>query len=117
MADKSLAQIEPRPGVAKPDAVLKAEGVRRQFGGLVAVDVERLEVQRGAITALIGPNGAGKSTFFNVLIGVRPAAVGDVVVRRHQINGWRAHRIARRGHGAHVPADQGAGQACPCSTT
>lgn len=97
MADKSLAQIEPRPGVAKPDAVLKAEGVRRQFGGLVAVDVERLEVQRGAITGLIGPNGAGKSTFFNVLSGFDRPQSGTWSFDGTQINGWRAHRIARRG--------------------
>ena len=42
---------------------------RRQFGGMTAVDVDHLEVQRGAITALIGPNGAGKTTFFNLLTG------------------------------------------------
>ena len=42
---------------------------RRTFGGLIAVDVDHLELQRGAITALIGPNGAGKTTFFNLLTG------------------------------------------------
>jgi branched-chain amino acid transport system ATP-binding protein len=41
----------------------------RRFGGMTAVDVNHLEVQRGAITALIGPNGAGKTTFFNLLTG------------------------------------------------
>jgi neutral amino acid transport system ATP-binding protein len=97
MADSPLAQLEPRPGVPKPDALLKAEGVRRQFGGLVAVDVEKLEVQRGAITALIGPNGAGKSTFFNVLSGFDRPQSGTWSFDGTAINGWRAHRIARRG--------------------
>ncbi len=42
----------------------------RHFGGLKAVDVEHVEIQRGTITALIGPNGAGKTTFFNLLTSI-----------------------------------------------
>jgi branched-chain amino acid transport system ATP-binding protein len=57
------------PGSPKPDPILVVDGVRRSFGGLVAVDVDHLEFQRGAVTALIGPNGAGKTTFFNLLTG------------------------------------------------
>lgn len=55
------------PGAKKPDPILVASEISRWFGGLCAVDVDHLEVQRGAITALIGPNGAGKTTFFNLL--------------------------------------------------
>jgi ABC-type branched-chain amino acid transport systems, ATPase component len=62
-ARAALADIEARPGVPKPDPIVIADHVRRSFGGLTAVDVEHVEIQRGAITALIGPNGAGKTTF------------------------------------------------------
>ncbi|MFN3440687.1 MAG: ABC transporter ATP-binding protein, partial [Acidovorax sp.] len=64
-----LAAVEPVPGSIKPDPILKVDNIVRQFGGMTAVDVEHLEVQRGIITALIGPNGAGKTTFFNLITG------------------------------------------------
>lgn len=57
------------PGVAKTDPIMIVDNVTRQFGGLTAVDVDHLEIQRGIITALIGPNGAGKTTLFNLLSG------------------------------------------------
>ncbi|WP_336659586.1 ABC transporter ATP-binding protein [Leucobacter sp. USHLN153] len=66
---RELALLEQQPGVSKPDSILTVDQVTRRFGGNVAVHVDHLEVQRGAITALIGPNGAGKTTFFNLLTG------------------------------------------------
>ncbi|MFN8189659.1 MAG: ABC transporter ATP-binding protein [Nocardioidaceae bacterium] len=64
-----VAGIEATPGVAKPDPILQVNNIVRAFGGMTAVDVGHLEVQRGIITAMIGPNGAGKTTFFNLLTG------------------------------------------------
>ena len=65
------------PGSAKPDPILKVDTIVRQFGGITAVDVDHLEVQRGLITALIGPNGAGKTTFFNLITGFdKPTSAG-----------------------------------------
>lgn len=61
------AMVSNQVGGTKDDALLVIDGVHRAFGGLVAVDVDHLEISRGKITALIGPNGAGKTTLFNLL--------------------------------------------------
>jgi branched-chain amino acid transport system ATP-binding protein len=85
------------PGVAKPDPILVADGVVRSFGGLKAVDVDHIEIQRGAITALIGPNGAGKTTFFNLLTNFDSPDSGVVTFDGEQTNGIRSHTLAAKG--------------------
>jgi len=96
-AREILADIEPRPGVAKPDPVLIADGVVREFGGLRAVDVDHVQVQRGAITALVGPNGAGKTTFFNLLTGFDKPNEGKWSFNGQPLAGKPAYRVARMG--------------------
>jgi neutral amino acid transport system ATP-binding protein len=93
----AMAGIEPRPGVPKPDPILVADGVARRFGGLTAVEVDHLEVQRGVITALIGPNGAGKTTFFNLLTGFDRPNEGSWSFEGKSLSGVPAHQVARRG--------------------
>jgi branched-chain amino acid transport system ATP-binding protein len=85
------------PGVGKPDPILVVESMRRTFGGLVAVDVDRVEVQRGVITALIGPNGAGKTTFFNLLTGFDPPDTGSAAFDGRSVTGKASHYLARHG--------------------
>jgi branched-chain amino acid transport system ATP-binding protein len=95
--DEWLQEVAHEPGVAKPDPILVVDGVRRAFGGLVAVDVEHLEIQRGVITGLIGPNGAGKTTFFNLVTGFDRPDVGTWSFNGDSLSGVRAHEVARRG--------------------
>jgi len=96
-AVSELATVTPVPGAPKPDALLVADKVNRHFGGLVAVDVDHVEIQRGAITALIGPNGAGKSTFFNVLSGFDKADTGSWTFSGNTVTNTPPHRLARKG--------------------
>jgi branched-chain amino acid transport system ATP-binding protein len=73
-----MSNVDPQPGSSKPDSILDVDNIVRNFGGITAVDVGHLEVQRGIITALIGPNGAGKTTFFNLITGFdRPTSAGQ----------------------------------------
>jgi len=92
-----LAGLATDPGVAKPDPILVADNISRTFGGLTAVDVGHLEVQRGAITALIGPNGAGKTTFFNLLTGFDKPDSGNRYFNGKSLKGVSAARVARLG--------------------
>src|SRR3954467_8158831 len=92
-----MDEVEKVPGSKKPDPILVVDGVQRRFGGLVAVDVGHIEIQRGVITALIGPNGAGKTTFFNLLTGFDRPDRGDWSFNGTSLKGVPAYRVARRG--------------------
>jgi neutral amino acid transport system ATP-binding protein len=96
-AQAAFEGVAPEPGVSKPDPILVANGVTRRFGGLTAVDVDHVEVQRGAITALIGPNGAGKTTFFNLLTGFDNADHGHWQFDGNDMAGLPAYKTARMG--------------------
>jgi neutral amino acid transport system ATP-binding protein len=96
-AQAVLAQLPNTPGIAKPDPILVADSVVRRFGGLAAVDVEHVEVQRGSITALIGPNGAGKTTFFNLLTGFDTPDSGDWTFNGKKLAGVAPYKVARLG--------------------
>ena len=85
------------PGCKKVDPILTADGVRRTFGGLTAVDVAHVEIPRGAITALIGPNGAGKTTFFNLLTGFDKPDGGTWEFDGRSLAHVPAYRVARMG--------------------
>lgn len=96
-ARESLVGVAQEPGVAKPDPILVADSVERQFGGLKAVDVDHFELQRGSITALIGPNGAGKTTFFNLLTGFDSPNNGEWTFNGRSLAGMPAYKVARTG--------------------
>ncbi|UTT61415.1 ABC transporter ATP-binding protein [Microcella humidisoli] len=88
---------EPAPGVKKVDPIIVADNITRTFGGLTAVQVDHLEIPRGAITALIGPNGAGKTTLFNLLTGFDKPDTGEWTFDGQGISGIPAFKVARKG--------------------
>ena len=92
-----LVGLSPTVGVAKPDPIVVADGIVRRFGGVTAVNVDHVEFQRGAITALIGPNGAGKTTFFNLLTCFDQPQEGDWSFHGESLKGVAPHAVARRG--------------------
>ncbi|WP_144639789.1 ABC transporter permease subunit [Bordetella genomosp. 13] len=79
--------------------VLEVDGIRKEFGGLVAVNDISFKVRAGEIMGLIGPNGAGKSTTFNLISGVLPATRGQVRFLGERIDGQSARGISQRGVG------------------
>ncbi len=81
------------------DALLQATGVRKEFGGLVAVDNVDFTVPAKSIVSLIGPNGAGKTTFFNILTGVYKPTSGRVELDGEDVTGKPPHAITNRGMG------------------
>jgi len=79
------------------DIILSCTQVRKHFGGVIAVDVDDLEVERTSITALIGPNGAGKTTFFDIVTGFLDPDSGEILFEGVDITNKPAHAIAHDG--------------------
>jgi len=79
--------------------LLTAQSVRKEFGGLTAVNDVDFTVPEGSIVSLIGPNGAGKTTFFNMLTGVYKPTAGQIVFSGEDVTGKPPHAITQRGIG------------------
>lgn len=94
---KDAAALPHRNKPATGEVVLQASDIRKEFGGLVAVNNINFTVQSGQIVGLIGPNGAGKSTTFNLITGVLGLTSGRVTFRGADISGMPSREIAKRG--------------------
>jgi branched-chain amino acid transport system ATP-binding protein len=75
------------------------EGLRKRFGGLLAVNSVDFTIPEGTIVSLIGPNGAGKTTFFNMITGVYKPTAGRIVFNGEDVTGKPPHAITERGIG------------------
>jgi branched-chain amino acid transport system ATP-binding protein len=83
--------------MAQDDNILEAIGIRKEFGGLVAIDNVDFTIPRGGIVSLIGPNGAGKTTFFNILSGLYKPTAGEVVFEGTSLRGLPPHKVTQLG--------------------
>jgi ABC-type branched-subunit amino acid transport system ATPase component/ABC-type branched-subunit amino acid transport system permease subunit len=87
----------PAPDVATGEVILRVDGLRRTFGGVVAVDRISLEVRAGEVLGLIGPNGAGKTTLFELIGGFTPAESGSVLYAGRDVTRLGPEARARLG--------------------
>ena len=81
------------------EPILQTYALRKEFGGLIAVDDVDFTVPAGGIVSLIGPNGAGKTTFFNMLTGVYKPTAGAIVFAGEDMTGRPPHAFTQRGIG------------------
>ncbi|PKL97966.1 MAG: ABC transporter ATP-binding protein [Gammaproteobacteria bacterium HGW-Gammaproteobacteria-9] len=95
-----MAAVHPHPaGNAERDApvMLSARGLRKEFGGFIAVNNVDLDVRHAQMHALIGPNGAGKTTVFNLLTKFLQPSAGSIRLLDHDITRTDPAKVARMG--------------------
>lgn len=101
MSKRKIYEGLPLPEFLRPrrveGAVLEAQGISKNFGGIRAVHDNSLTVQAGQIHALIGPNGAGKTTTFNLISGMFMADTGTVRLHGQEIQFLAPDRICQQG--------------------
>jgi len=97
----AIIQLTPSPRRPKPidggETILKAEGLTKRFGGLVANDGINFSVRRGELRGVIGPNGAGKSTFFKMLTCEMAPSEGRILFEGRDITGLGVTRVCQLG--------------------
>jgi ABC-type sugar transport system ATPase subunit len=79
-----------------PSIFLSAEGVRKEFPGVVALDDVSFRLKRGTVHALMGENGAGKSTLMKILAGIYTPDKGEVSEGRRDPAEITAGRAGKR---------------------
>ena len=79
------------------EMVLSVHGVKKSFGGLVAVNDVSFELPAGQIMGLMGPNGAGKTTLVNVMCGFYKPDTGKIAFQGKDVTGFPAHKVCRLG--------------------
>jgi branched-chain amino acid transport system ATP-binding protein len=86
-------------GAKTGDDLLVAVQIRKEFGGLLAVNDLDFTIPPRALVSLIGPNGAGKTTFFNMLTGLYKPTAGAVIFDGHNVTGKPPHAVTKAGIG------------------
>jgi ABC-type branched-subunit amino acid transport system ATPase component len=76
---------------------VEARGLRRSFGGVLALDGVDLQVEPGRVHGIIGPNGSGKTTLLNTISGFYPPEAGRVLIGGRDVTGWPPHRLPGAG--------------------
>ena len=97
---RAASAADPRPrahAAAGETPLLSIRGLRKHFGGVVAVDGVDLDVWPGQIVGLIGPNGSGKTTIFNLASGVYPIDSGAVTFQGKALAGQAPTSIVLAG--------------------
>ena len=94
---QDAADLPARSKPAQGESVLQVRKIRKQFGGLLAVNDISFDIAAGQIVGLIGPNGAGKSTTFNLITGVLSKTSGQAIFRGQDISALGSRQIARQG--------------------
>lgn len=80
-------------------SLLEAQGISKAFGGILALDMCSVSVEKGSITGLIGPNGSGKTTLFNVITGYERVDSGQVSFQGQTITNVTPDKVFRLGIG------------------
>ena len=95
----SSAEASPTTTTAPPrvPAIMRAEHVTKEFGGLVAVSDVSIDIPTRSIVSIIGPNGAGKTTLFNMLTGLYKPSAGRISLEDREITGKRPDIITSLG--------------------
>lgn len=75
--------------------LLRVRGLRKAFGGLVAVRNISFEISEGVIVGLIGPNGSGKTTVLNLITAELPADEGSIIFDEKEIVGLQSFQVCR----------------------
>jgi branched-chain amino acid transport system ATP-binding protein len=79
--------------------ILEVKNLRKEFGGVVAVDDNSFHVEEGQRLGIIGPNGAGKTTTFNMIAGFFKPTAGTIEFEGRRISGLKPNKISRMGIG------------------